>query len=210
MKKGPKILIAIIVLVVFVTGIVGIKNQFIISKDQLAANITKATQNEDGDLFLKQFDKDSQNLGFAKIGAQSVVEQWHNHASVPTAEVGKRITDGHTIAGPSVKYKFYVESKKVFGLFDSYYLAAKPTSVHFMTTDDTAKMRINITNGGKHIKATAQDFRNGLFPGKYSFHVDSPTEDGRNQSGDFYVAVAGSENRFDMVLYFIDSDSEGE
>lgn len=112
MKKKDIIAIAIAVIVVLVGGGLLIKTRIAVSENRLANNITKAVENKDGSLFLKQFSKDNQDIKFSDIGAQSVVKDMHDNATDPTSEIGKIIVDGRTVAGTKVDYSFTVESKK--------------------------------------------------------------------------------------------------
>lgn len=92
-----------------------IKTRVVVSQNRLANNITRAVQNKDGKLFLKQFSKDNQNIKFSEIGAQSVVKDLHDNATDPTSEIGKIITDGRSVAGTKADYSFTVGDEKVMG-----------------------------------------------------------------------------------------------
>ncbi|GEO70762.1 hypothetical protein [Levilactobacillus acidifarinae] len=94
MKKKDIVALVIAVVVVLIGGGLFIKTRVAVSENRLASNITKAVQNKDGALFLKQFSKDNQDIKFSDIGAQSVVKDMHDNATDPTSEIGKIITDG--------------------------------------------------------------------------------------------------------------------
>lgn len=201
--KNRNQIIALTVAVLFVViGFFAIKTQLVTSKEKLAENVTTAVQNKDGDLFLNQFDKDSQNLKFAKEGAQSVTEQWHDHASLPIQEIGKEVADGRTIKGPEVHYKFYAESKKVLGLFTTYYLVAKPTSITFSANRDLDSAKYTLTNDGKRKRVSSDDFKAGVFPGKYKYDVAGSSY-GDNYNASYYVAVSGQEESYEMEMWFM-------
>lgn len=203
MKKqtGSYILIGLLI-IMGLSLIVGLQRHFIISKARLEDNITKSVQNQDGELFLKQFDQDSQDLKFADIGSQSVVEQWHDHASLPLQEIGEQVVNERTVGGTSVHYKFYVESKKVLGLFDSYYLVAKPTSVDLTSIYNLNDLKFTFTNNGKKQSFKPDELKQGLFPGKYKFTANGEQGD-RQLQGDFYFNIAGDHSTFDMELYYV-------
>ncbi|KRN28822.1 hypothetical protein IV38_GL001028 [Lactobacillus selangorensis] len=188
MKKGNKTIWIIIgaVLLVLVVGVVVVRQQ-VTTQNELADNINKAVENKDGALFLKQFDQNSQEIKFASVGAQSVVEQWHDHASLPSDQIGTYVAEGRSVEGTDVTYKFYVGTKKVFGM-DSYYLEARPTSVTFPYAD-LNQATVKLTNGGKRRSITADQFKQGLFPGKYNFEVSNYDD---IYDGNYYVNLSGS------------------
>lgn len=59
MKKKDIIALAIAVVVILIGGGLFVKTRIAVSENRLAANITKAVQNKDGALFLKQFSQDN-------------------------------------------------------------------------------------------------------------------------------------------------------
>lgn len=188
MKKKDIIALAIAAVVIVVGGSLFIKTRVAVSENRLASNITKAVQNKDGALFLKQFSKDNQDIKFSDIGAQSVVKDLHDNATDPTSEIGKIITDGRTVAGTKVDYTFKVESKKVMGLFTSYYLITRKSPIQVTNyTGYGDDMTIKMTNGGKNQTITKSQLSSGLFPGRYDFDITS----GGTDDGSYWVRVAG-------------------
>lgn len=197
MKKKDIIALAIAVVVILIGGGLFVKNRIAVSENRLAANITKAVQNKDGALFLKQFSQDNQSIKFSDIGAQSVVKDLHDNATDPTSEIGKIITDGRTVAGTKVDYQFTVESKQVLGLFTSYYLTTRKSPVHITNyTGYGDDMDIKMTSGGKRQTVTKSQLSSGLFPGKYDFDISSGGED----DGSYWVRAAGDGETIDLSV----------
>ncbi|MGP4117919.1 hypothetical protein ACS4N0_12355 [Levilactobacillus zymae] len=197
MKKKDMIALAVAVIIVLIGGGLFIKTRVAVSENRLASNITKAVQNKDGALFLKQFSKDNQNIKFSNIGAQSVVKDLHDNATDPASEIGKIITDDRTVAGTKVNYSFTVESKKVMGLFTSYYLTTRKSPVHVTNyTGYGDDMTITMTSGGKRQTVTKSQLSSGLFPGKYDFDITSGGED----DGSYWVRAAGDGDTIDLSV----------
>lgn len=197
MKKKDIIALAIAVVVILMGGGLFVKTRIAVSENRLAANITKAVQNKDGALFLKQFSQDNQAIKFSDIGAQSVVKDLHDNATDPASEIGKIITDGQTVAGTKVDYQFTVESKQVLGLFTSYYLTTRKSPVHVTNyTGYGDDMDIEMTSGGKRQTVTKSQLSSGLFPGKYDFDISSGGED----DGSYWVRAAGDGETIDLSV----------
>ncbi|QCZ46808.1 zinc ribbon domain-containing protein [Levilactobacillus brevis] len=195
MKKKDIITIAVIAVVVLFGGFFFVKTHVAVSEDRLAANITKAVQNKDGKLFLKQFSKDDQNIKFSAIGAQSVVKDMHNNATDATSEIGKLIVDGSTVSGTSVNYQFTVESKKVLGVFDSYYLTTRKSPVKVVNyTGYGDDISLTLTDG-KDQTVTKSELASGVFPGKYNFSVTTG-----DYSGNYWVKASGDGDTIDMEV----------
>lgn len=197
MKRKDLIAGSLIVVLLLVVGGFFVKTRVAVSENRLAANITKAVQNKDGALFLRQFSKDTQGIKFSDIGAQSVVKDLHDNATDPTSEIGKIITDGRTVVGTKVNYRFAVERKKVLGLFDSYYLTTRKSPV--TVTDYTGygdDMTITMTSGGRNQTVTQRQLRSGLFPGRYDFDISSGGED----DGSYWVHAAGGGDTIDLTV----------
>ncbi|WP_225434009.1 zinc ribbon domain-containing protein [Levilactobacillus brevis] len=150
-KTKSAITVSIVAVLILVGSFFFIKTRVAVSQNRLAANITKAVENKDGKLFLKQFSKDNQNIKYSDIGAQSVVKDLHDNATDPTSEIGKIITDGRSVAGTKTDYSFTVETKKVMGLFTSYYLTTRKSPVQVSNyTGYGDDMTIKMTSGGKN------------------------------------------------------------
>ncbi|PTM21300.1 hypothetical protein DA798_10980 [Lactobacillus sp. PFC-70] len=197
MKKRDIIALVIAVVVVLVGGSLFIKTRVAVSENRLASNITKAVQNKDGKLFLKQFSKDNQEIKFSDIGAQSVVKDLHDNATDPTSEIGKIITSGQTVSGTKVDYQFTVESKKVLGLFTSYYLTTRKSPVRVLNyTGYGDDMTIKMTSGGKNQTITKSQLNSGLFPGRYDFDITSGGED----DGSYWVRSAGDGGTIELTV----------
>lgn len=197
MKKKDMIALIVAVVIVLVGGNLFIKTRVIVSENRLASNINRAVQNKDGKLFLKQFSKDNQNIKFSDIGAQSVVKDLHDNATDPTSEIGKIITDGRTVAGTKVDYRFTVESKKVMGLFTSYYLTTRKSPVQITNyTGYGDDMTVKMTNGGKSQTVTKSQLSSGLFPGRYDFDISSGGED----DGSYWVRPAGDGDTIELTV----------
>lgn len=197
MKKKDVIALVLVVTFILVGGSLFIKTRVAVSQNRLAANITKAVENKDGKLFLKQFSKDNQNIKFSEIGAQSVVKDLHDNATDPTSEIGKIITDGRTVAGTKADYSFTVETKKVMGIFTSYYLTTRKSPVRVTNyTGYGDDMTIKMTSGGKNQTVTKSQLSSGLFPGRYDFEVTSGGED----DGGYWVRPAGDGDTIDLTV----------
>lgn len=197
MKKKDIIALAIAAVIIVVGGGLFIKTRVAVSENRLANNITKAVQNKDGALFLKQFSKDNQNIKFSEIGAQSVVKDLHDNATDPTSEIGKIITDGRTVAGTKVDYSFSVESKKVLGLFTSYYLTTRKSPIQVTNyTGYGDDMTIKLTSGGKNQTVTKHQLSSGLFPGRYDFDITSGGED----DGSYWVRASGEGDTIELTV----------
>lgn len=197
MKKKDVIALVLVVAFILVGGSLFIKTRVAVSQNRLAANITKAVENKDGKLFLKQFSKDNQNIKFSEIGAQSVVKDLHDNATDPTSEIGKIITDGRTVAGTKADYSFTVETKKVMGIFTSYYLTTRKSPVRVTNyTGYGDDMTIKMTSGDKNQTVTKSQLSSGLFPGRYDFEVTSGGED----DGSYWVRPAGDGDTIDLTV----------
>ncbi|MFB9768765.1 zinc-ribbon domain-containing protein [Lactiplantibacillus modestisalitolerans] len=174
-SKGHNTLTLPVILVVLAVLVGGwfVKNRLIVSQDQLAANVTKAVQKEDGDLFLKQFSDAEQDMAYSDIGAKSVVKDIHNHSRDSLSEVGRIIVDGQRVAGTKAKYDFNVESKKVLGVFTSYYLTTRRSPIEindFTGNDGAASVKLEDADNKR---LTKQELASGFFPGKYNLDVRS-------------------------------------
>lgn len=197
MKKKDMIALIVAVVIVLVGGNFLIKTRVAVSENRLASNINRAVQNKDGKLFLKQFSKDNQNIKFSDIGAQSVVKDLHDNATDPTSEIGKIITDGRTVAGTKVDYRFTVESRKVMGLFTSYYLTTRKSPVQITNyTGYGDDMTVKMTSGGKSQTVTKSQLSSGLFPGRYDFDISSGGED----DGSYWVRPAGDGDTIELTV----------
>lgn len=197
MKKKDMIALIVAVVIVLVGGNLFIKTRVIVSENRLASNINRAVQNKDGKLFLKQFSKDNQNIKFSDIGAQSVVKDLHDNATDPTSEIGKIITDGRTVAGTKVDYRFTVESRRVMGLFTSYYLTTRKSPVQITNyTGYGDDMTVKMTSGGKSQTVTKSQLSSGLFPGRYDFDISSGGED----DGSYWVRPAGDGDTIELTV----------
>jgi len=197
MKKKDIIALIIAVVIVLVGGSLFIKTRVAVSENRLASNITKAVQNKDGALFLKQFSKDNQDIKFSDIGAQSIVKDMHDNSTDSISEIGKIITDGRTVSGTKVDYSFRVESKKVMGLFTSYYLTTRKSPVRVSNyTGYGDDMTIKLTDGGKNQTVTKKQLNSGVFPGKYDFDISS----GGTDDGSYWVRAAGDGGTIDITV----------
>ncbi|HIW72449.1 MAG TPA: hypothetical protein H9875_07485 [Candidatus Levilactobacillus faecigallinarum] len=197
MKKKDMIALIVAVVIVLVGGNLFIKTRVAVSENRLASNINRAVQNKDGKLFLKQFSKDNQNIKFSDIGAQSVVKDLHDNATDPTSEIGKIITDGRTVAGTKVDYRFTVESRRVMGLFTSYYLTTRKSPVQITNyTGYGDDMTVKMTSGGKSQTVTKSQLSSGLFPGRYDFDISSGGED----DGSYWVRPAGDGDTIELTV----------
>jgi len=195
MKKKDIIALIIAVVIVLVGGSLFIKTRVAVSENRLASNITKAVQIKDGALFLKQFSKDNQDIKFSDIGAQSIVKDMHDNATDSTSEIGKIITDGRTVSGTKVDYSFRVESKKVMGLFTSYYLTPRKSPVKvYNYTGYGDDLSFKVTDG-KDQTITKRELSNGLFPGKYNLSVTS-----EDYNGDYWVRGTGAGETIDLEI----------
>lgn len=195
MKKKDIIALAIVVLIVLAGGLLFVKTRVTVSENRLASNITKAVQNKDGKLFLKQFAKDQQDIKFSNIGAQSVVKDMHNNATDSASEIGKIIVDGRTVSGTSTTYHFNVESKKVFGVFDSYYLTTRKSPVKLYNyTGYGDDMTVKLTDGKTQV-ITKRQLTSGLFPGKYNLDVSVGDYD-----GSYWVRGSGEGETIDLDI----------
>lgn len=196
-KTKSAITVSIVAVLILVGSFFFIKTRVAVSQNRLAANITKAVENKDGKLFLKQFSKDNQNIKFSDIGAQSVVKDLHDNATDPTSEIGKIITDGRSVAGTKADYSFTVETKKVMGIFTSYYLTTRKSPVRVTNyTGYGDDMTIKMTSGGKNQTITKSQLSSGLFPGRYDFEVTSGGED----DGSYWVRPAGDGDTIDLTV----------
>ena len=197
MRRKDLIALIVAVVIVLVGGGLFIKTRVAVSQNRLANNVTKAVQNKDGKLFLKQFSKDDQQIKFSQIGAQGVVKDLHNNATDPASEIGRIIVDGRTVAGTKVDYSFRVASKKVLGLFTSYYLTTRKSPVRVENyTGYGDDMDIKMTTGGKTQTVTQHQLSQGLFPGKYDFDITSGGED----DGSYWVRVAGTGDTIELTV----------
>ena len=195
MKRKDIIALIIVAVVVIIGGGLFVKTKVVVSRDRLASNLTKAVQNQDGKLFLKQFSKDDQNLKFADVGAKSVVKDMHNHSRDSLSEVGRIIVDGGHVSGTEVKYRFTVESKKVLGLFDSYYLTTRRTPVSVEDyTGSGGPVTIRLKDAD-NTKVTKSMLKSGFFPGKYNFDVTSG-----DTQGDYWIWPAGDGETIDLMI----------
>ncbi|TGD17552.1 hypothetical protein [Levilactobacillus suantsaiihabitans] len=195
MKKKDIIALAIAAVIVVFGGVMFVKTQVAVSENHLAANITKAVQNKDGDLFLKQFSKDQQDIKFSEIGAKSVVTDMHNNSTDSISEIGKIIVDGRHVAGTKVTYHFNVESKKVLGLFNSYYLTTRKSPVKLYNyTGYGDSMQVKITDG-KDQTITKRELSSGLFPGKYNLDVSTG-----DYEGAYWVHGSGDGDTIDLEI----------
>jgi len=195
MKKKDIIALVIVVLVILAGGILFIKTRVAVSENHLAANITKAVEKKDGNLFLKQFSKDQQDIKFSEIGANSIVKDMHNNSTDSISEIGKIIVDGRHVAGTSVTYHFNVESKKVLGIFDSYYLTTRKSPVKvYNYTGYGDDLSFKVTDG-KDQTITKRELSNGLFPGKYNLSVTS-----EDYNGDYWVRGTGAGETIDLEI----------
>lgn len=195
MKKKDIIALAIAAVIVVFGGFMFVKTRVAVSENRLAANITKAVQNKDGDLFLKQFSKDQQDIKFSEIGAKSIVADMHNNSTDSISEIGKIIVDGRHVAGTKVTYHFNVESKKVLGLFTSYYLTTRKTPIKLYNyTGYGDPMRVKITDG-KDQTITKRELSSGLFPGKYNLDVSTG-----DYEGPYWVHGSGDGDTIDLEI----------
>lgn len=194
-SRNNTIVIAALLVLVVLAGFLFMKKRVVVSRDQLASNITKAVQNQDGKLFLKQFSKDDQNLKFSDIGAKSVVKDIHNHSRDSLGETGRIIVDGQQVAGTKVKYDFSVESKKVMGMFTSYYLTTRRTPVRILDyTGSGGPVTIKLKDADNQ-RVSKQQLSSGFFPGKYTFDVQSG-----DTQGDYWIWAAGDGETIDLTL----------
>ncbi|MHA6549228.1 zinc-ribbon domain-containing protein [Lactiplantibacillus plantarum] len=194
-SKQSLIIAVIVAAVIILGGFSFVKKRVVVSRDQLASNITKAVQNQDGKLFLKQFSKDDQNLKFSDIGSKSVVKDIHNHSRDSLSEVGRIITDGQRVSGTEVKYHFSVESKKVLGMFTSYYLTTRRTPVRVLDyTGSGGPVTIKLRDADNQ-RVTKQLLNSGFFPGKYNFNVTLG-----DTQGNYWIWAAGDGETIDLTL----------
>lgn len=197
MKKKDIIALVVAAFIVLIGGGLFIKTRIAVSPNRLATNITEAVENKDGKLFLKQFSKDNQNIKYSDIGAQSVVKDLHDNATDPTSEIGKIITDGRSVAGTKTDYSFTVETKKVMGLFTSYYLTTRKSPVQVSNyTGYGDDMTIKMTSGGKNQTVTRSQMSSGFFPGRYDFDIASGGED----DGSYWIRSAGDGETIDLTV----------
>jgi len=188
------VIVVALVLLVVLGGFFFIKKRAVVSRDQLATNITKAVQNKDGKLFLKQFSKDDQALKFSDVGASSVVKDMHSHSRDSLSEVGRIIVDGQQVSGTEVKYHFNVESKQVLGLFTTYYLTTRRTPVRVLDYTGTGgPVSIKLKDADNQ-RVTKQMLNSGFFPGKYNFNVTSG-----DSQGDYWIWAAGDSETIDLT-----------
>ncbi|RRK09216.1 zinc-ribbon domain-containing protein [Lactiplantibacillus garii] len=193
--RNNSLVIAILVILVVVSGFLFIKKRMVVSRDQLASNVTKAVQNQDGKLFLKQFSKDDQALKFSDVGAKSVVKDIHNHSRDSLSETGRIIVNGQHVSGTKVKYYFNVESKKVMGMFTSYYLTTRRTPVRVLDyTESGGPVTIKLKDANNQ-RVSKQQLSSGFFPGKYNFDVRSG-----DTQGDYWIWAAGDGETIDLTL----------
>ena len=196
-KTKSAFTVSVVAVLIFVGSFFFIKTRVAVSQNRLAANITKAVENKDGKLFLKQFSKDNQNIKFSDIGAQSVVKDLHDNATDPTSKIGKIITDGRSVAGTKTDYSSTVETKKVMGLFTSYYLTTRKSPVQVSNyTGYGDDMTIKMTSGGKNQTVTRSQMSSGFFPGKYDFDISSGGED----DGSYWIRSAGDGETIDLTV----------
>jgi len=195
-RKKDIIAFVIVAVVIIFGGFMFVKTRVAVSENRLAANITKSVQNKDGQLFLKQFAKDQQNIKFSEIGAQSIVKDMHNNSTDSIGEIGKIIVDGRHVAGTKTTYEFNVESKKVLGIFDSYYLTTRRSPVKLYNyTGNGDALKVKITDGSRNQTITKQELSSGLFPGKYNFDVSSGDYD-----GSYWVWGSGGGDTIDLEI----------
>jgi len=195
MKQKDLIALGVAAVVIILGGFLFIKTRVVVSQDRLAANITKAVKNEDGDLFLKQFSQDDQDIKYSDVGAKSIVKDMHNNSRDSLSEVGKLLADGETVSGTNVTYHFSVESKKVLGVFTSYYLTTRRTPIRVLDyTGSGGPVKIKLTDQNNETVSKSELSR-GLFPGKYNFKAISG-----DTSGDYWVRLAGDGDTIDLTL----------
>lgn len=193
-KRNNGTVLVVLAVLVILGGIYGVKKRLVVSRDQLAENLTTAVQKEDGKLFLKQFSKDEQKLKFSDVGAQSVVKDMHNHSRDSLSEVGRIIVDGQRVTGTEVKYHFNVESKKVLGVFTSYYLTTRRSPVEL--TDLTGSGgSVTVKLKDKQQRVSKQQLQSGFFPGKYTFDIQSG-----DTQGDYWIWASGDGETIDLTL----------
>lgn len=196
MKKKDIIALVIVVFVVLAGGLLFVKTRVAVSENRLASNITKAVENKDGKLFLKQFAKDNQDTKFSDIGAQSVMKDMYNNSTDARSEIGRIIVDGRRVAGTKADYHFNVESKKVLGLFNSYYLTTRKSPVKvYNYTGYGDDMTIKLTDGGKNQTVTKHDLNSGFFPGTYNFDISSGDTDGT-----YWIRPSGEGDTIDLSV----------
>ncbi|MGO3118027.1 zinc-ribbon domain-containing protein [Lactiplantibacillus paraplantarum] len=193
--RNNTIIVVIIALALILGGFFFIKKQVVVSRDQLASNLTKAVQNQDGKLFLKQFSKDDQELKFSNIGAKSIVKDMHNHSRDSISEVGRIIVDGQRVAGTHAKYHFNVESKQVLGMFTSYYLTTRRTPIRVLDyTGSGGPVTIKLEDADNQ-QISKKQLSSGFFPGKYNLKVRSgDTQD------DYWIWPNGDGETIDLTL----------
>lgn len=193
--RNNGIIVIIIVVALLLGGFFFVKDRVVVSRDQLAANITKAVQKQDGKLFLKQFSKDDQELKFSSVGAKSVVKDMHNHSRDSLSEVGRIIVDGQRVAGTHAKYHFTVESKQVLGMFTSYYLTTRRTPIRVLDyTGSDGPVTVKLEDADNQ-QISKQQLSSGFFPGKYNLKVRSgDTQD------DYWIWPDGDGETIDLTL----------
>ena len=196
MKKRDIIALVIVVLVVLAGGLLFVKTRVAVSENRLENNITKAVENKDGELFLKQFSKDQQDIKFSDIGAQSVVKDMYNNSTDARSEIGRIIVDGRRVAGTKANYHFDVESKKVLGIFNSYYLTTRKSPVKvYNYTGYGSDFSVKLTDGGKNQTVTKHDLSSGFFPGTYNFDITSGDTDGT-----YWIRPSGDGDTIDLTV----------
>ncbi|MDC6397288.1 zinc-ribbon domain-containing protein [Lactiplantibacillus pentosus] len=193
--RNNVVIVAVIAVVLILGGFFFIKNRVVVSRDQLASNITKAVQKQDSKLFLKQFSKDDQDLKYSEIGAKSVVKDMHNHSRDSLSEVGRIIIDGQRVAGTHAKYHFSVESKRVLGLFTSYYLTTRRTPIRVLDyTGSGGPVTVKLEDADNQ-QLSKQQLSSGFFPGKYNLKVRSG-----DSEDDYWIWPNGDGETIDLTL----------
>ncbi|WP_432374566.1 zinc-ribbon domain-containing protein [Lactiplantibacillus pentosus] len=193
--RNNVVIVAVIAVVLILGGFFFIKNRVVVSRDQLASNITKAVQKQDSKLFLKQFSKDDQDLKYSEIGAKSVVKDMHNHSRDSLSEVGRIIIDGQRVSGTHAKYHFSVESKRVLGLFTSYYLTTRRTPIRVLDyTGSGGPVTVKLEDADNQ-QLSKQQLSSGFFPGKYNLKVRSG-----DSEDDYWIWSNGDGETIDLTL----------
>jgi len=170
MKKKSKAPLIIIIGLLIVIGI-GIEYYFLFSPtrgmgttDRFSNQIIEVVDKNDADKFLKMFPKNQTESPISKLGAKSIVKEWHKNES-SSAALASEIMD-HGLTGGNTQYEIhYVEPSK-FQFFNKTCLTTKTSKLIVDKRLKHAKMKVN------GVKVSYDELtKSDLFPGDYSVDI---------------------------------------
>ena len=110
-KKSSIIKIATVLIILIMAF--GVGRQLLgRSESALKNNIANAIRKEDGALFLKQFDQETQKSPVAQLGAESVVKILHDQSIESPMRTAQLIMDSQKIPGLKNQYIFQFDQIK--------------------------------------------------------------------------------------------------